>query len=96
MYWITAKMILSSGQPFCGRTKKTKPEKEKSKRGSYRKTSECSSEAFQTISYTEAIEILLNSKENKKENLFTLLKNGEQTFSLSMKDILLKNTLKAR
>lgn len=45
---------------------KTKPEKERAKEGLIEKLQNVVSKRFKRVSYTEAIDILLNSKENKK------------------------------
>ena len=45
---------------------KTKPEKDRSKEGLIEKLENVIKKRFKRVSYTEAIEILLNSKENKK------------------------------
>jgi asparaginyl-tRNA synthetase len=45
---------------------KTKPEKERAKEGLIEKLENVVAKRFKRVSYTEAIEILLNSKENKK------------------------------
>ena len=45
---------------------KTKPEKDRSKEGLIEKLENVIAKRFKRVSYTEAIEILLNSKENKK------------------------------
>ncbi|KFF13345.1 asparaginyl-tRNA synthetase [Chryseobacterium soli] len=45
---------------------KTKPEKERAKEGLIEKLQNVIAKRFKRVSYTEAIEILLNSKENKK------------------------------
>jgi asparaginyl-tRNA synthetase len=65
---------------------KSKPEKERAKEGLIEKLENVIAKRFKRVSYTEAIEILLNSKENKKGNSFILLKNGEPIYSLSTRD----------
>lgn len=58
---------------------KSKPEKERAKEGLIEKLQNVVAKRFKRVSYTEAIEILLNSKENKKENLYILLKMGSRS-----------------
>jgi aspartyl/asparaginyl-tRNA synthetase len=51
---------------------------------------------FKRVSYTEAIDILKNSKPNKKKKFDYLSKNGERTCRVSTSVIWLKNTLMPR